>query len=370
MATIFTRQAGIGSAVRNERQSRNLQAFSLSRLLSIMTTPNMSMDGYEREFLDELRRGTDGWYNQHRFPIPLQLLSDPTARADVLARDLSKGTPSAGGYLVGTETAPVADLLRPWSVATQAGISVIGLPSNERITGDLVIPKVGSGVSTYWLPTETSTITLSDPGTDKLVLSPKTGGALTKYSRLLARQGNVADAMLQREMLRAIGKMVDVAILSGSGTSGQPRGIINTSGIATSSGAFSWATACTMEQTASDQGADDAKVGFLTTPAVRKLLKTRTIDAGSAGVPLWLSGKDGESLAGRQAHVASYSPASTMIAGPWNDCVLAMWGVPVLEVNPNDPEGFKAGVFEAKIVVDCDVGLLHPAAWTVHSTIS
>lgn len=370
MATIFTRQAAIGSAVRTEKQSRNARAFSLSRLLSVMTTPSMQLDGYEREFLDEIRRGTDGFYTQQRFPIPLQLLADPTVRPDVLARDLSKGTLGAGGYLVGTDVAPVADLLRPWSVATQAGVSVIDLPGVDRISGDLIIPKVGNGVTTYWLDTEFSSITQSDPGTDKLVMSPKSGGAFTKYSRLLARQGNVADAMLQREMLRAIGKMVDIAILSGSGASGQPKGITNTAGIITTSGAFSWATACTMEQTAADQGADDGKVGFVTTPAIRKLLKTRTIDAGNAGVPLWLSAKDGESLAGRQAHVASYSPAATMIAGPWNDCVLAMWGTPVLEVNPNDPAGFKAGIFEAKIVVDCDVGLLHPAAWTVHTSLT
>lgn len=368
MAAIFTRQSSMSSAVRADKQSRPAPSFSFSRLLSIMSTPHMNLDGLEREYLDEIRRASDGFYNQQRFPLPLQMLSDPTIRPDVLARDMSKGTPSAGGYLVGTETSPVADLLRPWSVAAQAGITVLGLPGTDRIAGDLVIPKVGNGITPYWLSTETTAITPSDPTTEKLTLAPKTGGALTKYSRLLARQGNVADALLQREMLRCIGIMLDTAILAGTGINGQPKGITNTLGIATGSGAFNWLTACTMEQTAADQGADDSRVGYLSTPAVRKLLKNRTVDVGLAGEQLWKSGRDGDLLAGRPAHVASYAPADTVICGPWSDCVLAMWGVPVLEINPNDPAGFKAGTIEARMLIDCDVGLLHSAAWTVHSS--
>lgn len=59
-----------------------------------------------------------------------------------------------------------------------------------------------------------------------------------------------------------------------------------------------------------------------------------------------------------------------MICGPWSDCVLAMWGVPVLEVNPLDPTGFRSGIIKARMLIDCDVGVLHPAAWTVHSSLT
>lgn len=371
MATIFTRSSALGSAVRSEKSSRSARAFSFSRLLDHMSSPLPGrLDGYEGEMLAELRRGLEGFYNEQRFPVPLQLLADPTIRPDALVRDLSKGTLSAGGYLVGTDVSPIAELLQPWSVSARAGVSVIGLPGVDRFAGDLTIPKVGTGVTTYWLANESATLTASDPSTDKLTLTPKTGGALTRFSRLMAKQGNVADALLQRELLRAIGQMLDTAILAGSGGSGQPTGIKNFSGVATSAGAFSWTTAAAMEQAAGDNGGDDSLFGFVTTPAVRKLLKLRTLDASSAGKPLWVSDPDGESLAGRQAHAAPYAPASTIISGPWSDCVLAMWGVPTMEVNRNDPAGFKVGTIEARMLIDVDVGLLHPAAWTVHTSVT
>lgn len=308
MAAIFKRSSSLASAVRAEKQARPAQAFSFSRLLDCMSTPNMPLDGYEREVLDELRRASDGFFNQHRFPLPIALLADPTTRPDVLARDMSKGTPSAGGYLVGTDTAPVAELLQPWSVAAQAGVTIMGLPGVDRIAGDINIPRIGDGITPYWISSEGAAVTPSEPTTEKITLSPKTGGAVTSYSRLLAKQGNIADALLQREMQRAIGQMLDTAIIAGTGADGQPRGIINTAGIGTASGAFSWSTACEMEKTAASEGATDDRIGFLSTPAVRKALKIRALDAGAAGEPLWKSSSSGDTLAGRPARVAPYVP--------------------------------------------------------------
>lgn len=369
MATIFTRQADISRAVRNETAARSGRAFSFSRLISSMTGDGERLDGYEREFMDELSRSQQGYFDAQRMPIPLELLADPTIRPDMLARDLGKGTSSAGGYLVGASTSPVADLLRPWSVASQAGITVVPVGKNVGIAGDLAIPKENTGMSAYWLNTETSTITQSDPTLEKIVMKAKTGGALTKFSRLLARQGNVADAFLQQAMLKTIGRLVDIAILSGTGTNGQPTGIQNTVGVNTASGAFTGDSALAMEEKASVQGCADINIGFLTTPAVRRLLKKRAIDAA---IPeqLWKSSLAGELLYGRAGFVAEYASASTMICGPWNDCVLTIWGTPTIEINPYDPAGFKQGMFEARLLIDCDVALVNPAAWSVHTAVA
>lgn len=370
MTTIFTRQADISRSIRNETAARSGRAFSFSRLISSMTGEGSALDGYEREFMEEFSRNQRGFYDAQRMPIPLELLADPTIRPDMLSRDLSKVTASAGGYLVGASNAPIADLLRPWSVASQAGITVVPVGKNAGIAGDLVIPKANSGMTGYWLNTETNQITQSDPTIEKIVMKAKSGGALAKFSRLLARQGNVADAFLQREMLKTIGRLVDVAILAGSGSNGQPTGIPNTLGINTASGAFSGDSALAMEETAANEGSTDKHIGFLTTPAVRRLLKKRTIDASSTGKALWNSSRNGDEIAGRAGFVAEYVNASSMICGPWNDCVLAIWGTPTIEINPYDPSGFKAGTFEARLLIDCDVAIVHPGAWTVHSSIS
>ncbi len=320
--------------------------------------------------MKEISRSMNGHYDAQRIPIPLELLADPTLRPDALTRDMGKVTSSSGGYLVGASNAPIVDLLRPWSVASQAGITVVPVGKNAGVGGDLVVPKSNTGMSAYWLSTELSAIPQTDPTIDKIVMKVKSGGALAKFSRQLARQGDVADAFLQREMLKTIGRLVDVAILAGTGTNGQPTGIQNTVGVSTATGAFSGDSALAMEETAAVQGSTDTNVGFLTTPAVRRLLKKRTIDAASTGQPLWHSTPNGEQIAGRSGYVANYASASTMICGPWNDCILAIWGAPTIEINPYDPAGFKAGTFEARILIDCDVAIVHPAAWTVHSSIA
>lgn len=370
MATIFTRQADIGRAVRSETAARSSRAFSFSRLIASMTGEGSRLDGYEAEVMKELGRSMNGYYDAQRMPIPLELLADPTIRPDALTRDMGKVTSSSGGYLVGATNAPVVDLLRPWSVASQAGITVVPVGKNAGVAGDLVVPKANTGMSAYWLSTEATAITQTDPTIDKIVMKAKSGGALAKFSRLLARQGDVADAFLQREMMKTIGRLVDVAILLGTGTNGQTTGIQNTAGIIPATGAFSGDSALAMEEAAATQGSTDNQIGFLTTPAVRRLLKKRTIDAASTGRALWQSAPDGDQIAGRAGFVANFASASTMICGPWDDCILAIWGSPSIEINPYDPAGFKAGTFEARILVDCDVAIVHPSAWTVHSSIS
>ena len=370
MTAIFKRHSALESAVRAEKQSRNAPAFSFSRLISSMTLEGTRLDGYEREVVDEIIRGTGGYFSNVRHPIPLQLLSDPTIRPDILVRDLTAGISSAGGYLVGAQTAPVADLLRPWSVTASAGITVLPIPAETLGDGNLVIPKTSTGMTAYWINGESPPITQSDPTIGTLTLSHKTGGVYTKYSRLLARMGNVADALLQREMLSTIGGLLDSAVLNGTGSGGQPLGIINTPGIYTDAVAatFDGAKACLLEAKAANPGGDDYAVGFLANPTVRKLLKTRLAFTG--GSPLWQQDRNGGSVMGRNAFACNDAPANTVICGPWSDLALGLWGVPYLEVNAYDQEGFKAGIIEARVFIDCDVGLLHPESWSVVSNIT
>lgn len=370
MATIFTRQNTLDSKARTERQARAGRAFSISRTIAAMTGEASRLDGYEKEVLQEIGRANGRGYDPQRMPIPLALLADPTAHPDYLVRDMSVGTPSTGGYMVGTATAPVVDILRPWSVAARAGVTLLPLSSQGFSNISVDIPTVTSPTAGYWLTNETTAITPSDPTLDKITLRAKTGGVLTKFSRQLARQtGDLSDALLQREFLGTLGRLLDVAILSGTGADGQPRGIANTAGIATATGAFDWDDALAMEQTAATQGADDQHIGYVTTPAVRRLLKQKTLLTGDGAELLWKSSPSGDLIAGRAGYVASYAPTDTMIAGPWNDLLLAIWGTPFIEIDPRDPVGFKVGTVQARMMVDCDVALRTPAAWTVHSSI-
>ena len=370
MTTIFKKQSELASAVKAESQSRNARAFSFSRLFSSMTVEGTPLDGYEREVVDEITRAAGGYFDCMRMPIPVQLLSDPTVRPDVLARDLSAGISAAGGYLVGAQTAPVADLLRPWSVTASAGVTLLPVPTGKLGAGSLIIPKTAGAMTAYWISGEATPITPSYPTIGTLKLDIKSGAVYTKYSHLLARQGNVADALLQREMLKTIGRLLDNAVINGTGSGGQPTGILNTTGVNSDSVAatFDGAKACLLEASAANQGGDDSAIGFVANADVRKLLKTRLAFTG--GSQLWQHTGGAGSMMGRSAYVSIDAPASTVICGPWSDLALAMWGMPYLEINRNDPAGFKAGTVEARIFIDCDVGLLHPGAWSKVSNLT
>lgn len=365
MTTVFKRQSALSSELRAEKEARrHANAFSFSRAVSTLAQ-GFPLDGYEAEVVRELNRSIGG-SNANSLPCPIELLSDPSIRPDYLARDLSKGTLSAGGYMVGAEPHPVVDLLRSWSVAARAGINVVALNGG----GDMPIPKTATGMTGYWLANEATAITQSDPTLGINTLSPKNCGGFTKFSRQLMRQSNVADALLQQHLLFIIGRTIDAAILSGSGASGQPTGIENTANVNATTGAFSLSSALVMEENAATQGGSDEQVGFVTTPAVRRLLKARTPDAGSAGELIWRSSFDGDTLAGRRAHVANYAPAATVYCGPWNDCLLGLWNVPVLELNPYDTADFKNGMVAARMFLSADVAILHPAAWSKHTGLT
>jgi len=363
MPTIFTRNAS--AEIRTERQSRTNKGFSLSRVIGAMTSESGRLDGYELEVLQELSRASgDSYLDPHRIPLPLQLLADPTLRPDRLSRALTVG--DAGAALVGTETMPVVDLLRGFSVAADTGVTILDVPRNRGIN-DIVIPKLDGETQWHWLEDEGDELQQSDPNIGKITLSPHGGGAFTKYSRLLARQGSVADALLQRALLGNVGRMIDHAILNSTGATGQPTGIVN---IAAANhvgpAVMDYQAAVHMEYLASLAGARDETISYLASPLSRK--KLRLMTANTVGTEFLVKSElaGGQSMAGRRFNVSLDAPDDTVVCGPWPDCVLAMWGVPVLEINPNDPEGFKAGTFEARVVTDIDIGLLHPEAWTVH----
>jgi len=386
MPTIFTRN---NTDARMERQSRANKGFSLSRVIAAMTSESGRLDGYELEVLQEFSRAAgEPGFDYHRVPLPLQLLADPTIRPDRLSRALTVG--DAGAALVGTETTPVVDLLRGFSVVSGMGLTVLDIPKNRGIN-DIVIPKTDGAITWHWLEDEAAELPQEDPTIGKITMSPHGGGAFAKYSRLLSRQGSISDALLQREMLGTVGRMIDHAVLNGTGANGQPTGIVNQAGI-NSVGVlpFGYHEALHMEYLASLAGVTDENIAFLVNPLDRKILKGRasslmTVDRmlqGNFSDPaqtytldhLWRqkvgmlveTGPQGDHIAGRRLRVSRDAPDGKVICGMWPDAVVAMWGVPVLEINPYDPGGFKKGTFEARVVIDIDVGLLHPEAWSVH----
>lgn len=317
---------------------------SLSRLM--LGLAHGRLDGEDREVLEEIARD-----NHQQF--------DPQ-RPYLNFRDLVAAVGPSGGYLRPTEVHEVIDILRPWSVTAKAGMLV-----ESGLQGDVTFPKITQKSTPAWASTESTQITPSQPAFAQVAMSPKTLGALVVFSRQLAKQTN-ANRVVGREVLRTLGTAIDQAVIAGTGASGQPLGLLNTAGVQTQSGATLNAGVLTMKKKTAEANVNDEAISFLSTPAVREALENRERATGG-GRFVW----DKDQVADRPAYVSTDVPSATMICGDWSLIYLGIWGQGfVLEVNPFDPTGFKTGTIQARLLVSCDIAVLHPSAFVVASSIT
>lgn len=318
----------------------------LSLARTVMGLSHGKLNGEDREMLEESAR-----QNNQAF--------DPL-KPYVSFRDLAAAVGSAGGYLKQTETREAIDILRPWSVTARAGLLV-----ESGLVGDIAVPKVTVKTSPSWLATETAQVSPSTPTLSQVSLTPKTVGDVIVFSRQLAQQTH-ADRFVGRELLRTIGTAIDQAVINGTGASGQPLGILNASGVQTQSGTTLNAGVSTMKRKAGEANVTDESIMFLSTPSVRELLEGRERTTGG-GRFVW----EKDQVADRRAFVSTDVPTSTMLCGDMALVFLGIWGQGfVLEINPFDPVGFKSGLIHGRMLMSCDVAVLHPSAFIVASSIT
>lgn len=258
------------------------------------------------------------------------------------------------------EVVDPADMLRPFSVTGQLGIKI-----ETGLVGDTVVPWTSATSPPYWLATEATNVTESQPTLSAKTLKPKTVGVFWEFSRNFAKQAN-AETFVQRELLGTVGTAVDQVVLAGATANNQPDGLLNASGLQTITGtALTGASANAMLQLSADEDANDDTISYLGTPTVRRILQGREKAAGNGFV--W----DNNQVAGRPARVTTDLPVGALVCGPWPMIYLGIWGAGfVLEINPYHSTGFKAGIIQARMIVSCDVAVRSANAfvWAISVT--
>ena len=322
--------------------------FSLSRALGQMCSERGLADGYEKEISGGLATMLGQSHDPHRAMIPFS----------VLRRDLTAGVTSAGGFLVGTQNAPLVELLRPWSVAVSAGATVY-----ENLVGSVSVPRITTKPTGTWLTTEASPSTESQPVFGQLALVPKNASCYMEFSRLLHLQGDAAELAIGNALGVAVGNLIDQAVFSGSGAAGQPTGILNTSGINSIAGtALTWANTVALRKAPMLAGAQQSRLAWVGSPAVEELLSTRERFAGAGAI--W--GDAG--IGGRPSFSTSNCPSGALIVADWSRLALALWGGMQIEINPF--AGFTTGLWAARLIVTMDVGLLQPGAFSCATAVT
>ncbi len=264
--------------------------------------------------------------------------------APVERRDLTVGTPDAGGNLVATDllAGSFIDSLRNQMVLMSAGaVPLTGL------VGDVSIPRKSGSATAYWL-SESGAPTESEQGTDQVALTPHTVGAFTDFSRRLLKQSSVdVERFVRDDLAEVLALAIDYAGLHGNSgvDANQPDGVETfadtTSVVGGADGAApTWGHVVGLETAVAVANAAIGRLSYITSAKVRGALK-QTGKAGSTAKFIW---SDDNMLNGYTPHVTnqvrddrtkgSGTNLSTLFFGNWGDLFLGMWGGLDILVDP------------------------------------
>jgi HK97 family phage major capsid protein len=351
------------------------QRYDLCGLLRAQIAPELYRAEFENDISDRLHRaGAVASHADRGIAVPLTSL----ARSLTATRDLVVGTPTAGGNLVATDLASgVIELLRPATRVIEAGATVL-----TGCRGNVAISRVTATSTVQWVAENTAP-SESQPAFDQIVLTPKMASAFVDISRRLILQtdGNrSAQQLVESDLRNAIGVALDSAAINGSGTSNQPRGVINTAGIGSVAGGANGAVptfdnVVDLEASVAHANTIEQRMAFLTNTRVRARLQRSQMFSGTNGIPIWQRSDAGEDrLNGRRAFVSNNVPntltkgtsngvCSAILYGNWSDLIIALWGEGVsLIVDPYS--GSTAGTVRVVVLLDADVAVRYPTSFS------
>ena len=285
---------------------------------------------------------------------------------EVQKRDMTAGTPNAGGHIVATDllAGNFIDLLRNRAVVGQLGATFL-----SGLVGNVAIPKLTAGGTAYWLTNEATAITESQQTLAQLPLSPKNVGAYTEISRQLMMQSTPAvDALVMNDLSRVLATAIDLAALEGTGLSGQPTGISATAGIGSVTGtSIDYAKVLEFQTDVAASNALASNCAYITTPAVAALLLQRQ-KAASTYSPLWDGGVLDGTVAGFRAMATNQVTAASMVFGDFSQVVIGEWGM--LEIALNPYANFAAAISGIRAIQTVDVGVRYAGAFSRATSIT
>lgn len=351
--------------------AKDQRDYSIVRAINAAMKGDWRGAGFEREVSDTLAkkmgRETEGFF------MPLNL--------DVRAA-YAVGATATGGAAVATNllASSFIEVLRNRAMVMQLGPTML-----TGLVGNVAIPRQISQTATYWV-TEASAITEAEATFDQVTLSPKQLGARSQYSRLMLQQATPdIEGVVRNDLAKVMALGLDLAAINGSGSSGQPKGILNQSGIGsvamgTNGAAFANATTAStsgldqliqLERAVDVANALNGTLYYLTNAKVvgaLKQLKTQYADY------LWSANRQ-DTTNGTQGSINGYDVArsnqvpsnltkgsgtnlSALIFGDFSQLLVGMWGG--LEILPNPyGSGYNAGSVDIRALQTVDLNVRH-----------
>lgn len=331
--------------------------------------------GYVRELSQEVERSGVKKTTERSFLVPYTAL---TSRATYVTSGAT-----TGGNLVATDLMAddFIEALRNSSVMMSLGVKAL-----PGLVGDVAIPRRSGVAATYYLSSETTAITQAESTFDQVTMTPKNLAALSKYSRQTLLQGTPGiEELIRTDLTDGLNTAVDLGILNGSGSSGQPTGILNTSGIGsvaigTNGGAITIETLVNLEeQVLIDNGNVSDSMAYVTNAKVLAELKKLRAGGSASGDGSFLFNTDisgigrgptpgavnGYPLAvtnqvpSNLTKGSSSSVCSAVLIGDFSQCTVGFYGAGLEITVGEDADDFSKALTSVRGIISYDVAVRH-----------
>ena len=221
------------------------------------------------------------------------------------------------------------DVLRNSASVMQAGARML-----PGLVGNVAIPKKTAASSGGWISTEGGASSESEPTFGTVSLTPKTVGAFTDMTRQLILQSTPAvEALVRDDLTQALALAIDKGALEGTGLSGQPTGILSTSGVnkpsAFAAAVPTFAEMVALETAVAEDNALFGNLAYITDAATYGGLKTKSKDSGSGMFVL-----EGGQANGYNVIRTQQATAGNVYFGNFADLLIGMWAGLDITVDP------------------------------------
>ena len=335
--------------------------------------------GFVRELSQEVERSGVKKTSERSFLIPYAALQKR-------ATYVTSGA-TTGGNLVETELRAEDFIESLKNNTLMIGMGVRTLPG---LVGDVSVPRRSGNSTGYWLSSQTTAITQSESTFDQISLSPKNYGVLSKYSRQTLLQATPGiEELIRSDLTSTVNLGVDLAILNGSGSSGQPTGIMQTSGIGSVAGgtngaAITLENIIKLEEEVLVDNAGGDNMGYVTNAKVLSALKQLRAGGSAAGNGSFLWNTDLSGIGrgatpgvinGYRVGVSNQVPSnltkgstsgecSAVLFGDYSQALVGFWGSGMeLAVSDSDGSDFTKALTSVRAITTLDVAVRQASAF-------
>ncbi|WP_110647551.1 phage major capsid protein [Salinicola peritrichatus] len=301
-----------------------------------------SLDGAEREYSQEAERRS-GRKAQGAF-IPMQALE---TRANET---------STASQIVPVQHRPqdYIGALRNRLLARSLGVRVL-----SGLSGDVAIPKYGTGLATGWV-TEGQAVPEGQMSFGDVKLTPKHVGGKTEMSRQLIQQSSPdIEELVRSDLTALIAEQIDRAILAGTGTDGEPTGILNAAGIQTANLPSDWAGVLGLSELL--ELANLEAINWLAAPGIKTTYASTEKVPGSGSGFLLQGGR----MDDKPFNVTNQMPTDTLLLGDFSQVMLGIWSELDILVNPYAEPAYSRGGVQVRAMATADVAIRHPQGFVV-----